>query len=70
MTFKTERGSIHCASCEDRISSALARMSGVTGVRASSRTQEIQVRFDSTQLSAAEVEAKLAEIGFPAKRAR
>lgn len=69
MTFKAEGGAIHCASCENRIATALGRIPGISGVEASAKTQEIQVRYDSAQLSPEQLEAKLTEIGFPAKRA-
>lgn len=68
LTFKTEGDTIHCSSCENRISSALGRITGIIGVQVSSKTQEIQVRFDSAQVSAADLEARLSAIGFPAKR--
>lgn len=69
VTFKVEGGAIHCESCEKRIATALGRIPGINGVEASAKTQEIQVRFDAAQFSADQVEAKLTDIGFPAKRA-
>lgn len=66
LTLKTASDTIHCATCEDRISTALGALPGITSVRASAKTQEIKVRFDSAQSSAEEISAKLTDIGFPA----
>lgn len=66
LTFKTVPGTIHCATCENRISTALGALPGVSGVQASAKTQEIKVRFDSARFSAEEISAKLTAIGFPA----
>lgn len=66
LTLKTAPDTIHCATCENRISTALGALPGITSVQASAKTQEIKVRFDSAQSSAEEIAAKLTAIGFPA----
>ena len=69
VTFKTELGVIHCDGCERRIGAALAPVPGISAVHASAKTQEIRVRLDPAQFSVEQVEAKLAAIGFPVRRA-
>jgi copper chaperone CopZ len=55
---------IHCASCEQRIGNGLRRLPGVQRVLASSQTQRVQVTFDPAQVSADQVRAKIAQLGF------
>jgi Cu+-exporting ATPase len=57
---------IHCASCEQRIGNSLRRLPGVQSVRASSKTQRVEVAIDPAQVSADQVRAKLEQLGFPA----
>ena len=58
---------IHCASCEQRIGTGLRRVPGVHTVRASSKTQRVEVAVDPTQVSAEQVRDKLEQLGFTAK---
>jgi Cu+-exporting ATPase len=58
---------IHCASCEQRIDTGLRRLPGVRTVRASSKTQRVEVAVDPTQVSAEQVRDKLEQLGFTAK---
>lgn len=55
---------IHCAGCEQRIGNALRRLPGVASVQASHRTQQISVTFDPDRVTAEQIRAKLAQIGF------
>ena len=58
---------IHCASCEQRIGNGLRRLAGVQNVRASSKTQRVEVAIDPAQVNAEQVRAKLDQLGFLAK---
>jgi Cu+-exporting ATPase len=58
---------IHCASCEQRIGNGLRRLPGVQSVRASSKTQRVEVAIDPAQVSAEQVRAKLEQLGFAAE---
>ena len=55
---------LHCPSCEQRVVTALRRLSGVQNVRASAPTQQVVVRFDPNQLRAEQVRAKLEHLGY------
>ncbi|MGQ0523100.1 MAG: heavy-metal-associated domain-containing protein [Betaproteobacteria bacterium] len=57
---------IHCEGCESRISNALRRLPGVEDVQASAETQRVKVTIDSAKVSADEVRARLALIGYHA----
>ena len=58
-----EKG-IHCASCEARIQSVLARLPGVKQVKASHRTQKVQLTLDGEQGSIREVREHLESLGY------
>ena len=60
----TGEQTIHCASCEQRIGKALRRLDGVQDVRASARTQRVEVRFDAQQVQADQLRAKLEQLGY------
>jgi Cu+-exporting ATPase len=55
---------IHCASCEQRIGNGLRRLPGVQNVRASSKTQHVQVIIDPAEVSPEQVRAKIEQLGF------
>ena len=55
---------IHCAGCEARIQSVLARMSGVHKVKADHKTQKVQLTFDSANVSVQDVKDKLEDLGY------
>jgi copper chaperone CopZ len=55
---------INCAGCEQRIDNALRRLPGVEEVHASAQTQQVRVRFDPDRLQPAQVQAKLAQLGY------
>ena len=55
---------IHCEGCEARIANALRRLPGVEEVQASAETQRVKVTIDSVKVSADEVRARLAQIGY------
>jgi len=55
---------IHCAGCEQRIASALRRLSGVQDVRASAGTQRVVVAIDAGQIAPGALRARLAELGY------
>ena len=58
---------IHCASCEQRITNALRRLLGVEDVRASHETQQVVVTFDPAQVDPEVIRTKLAQTGFEAQ---
>ena len=55
---------IHCAGCEARIQSVLARMSGIQEVKADHKTQKVSLTLDSASVSVQEVKEKLEELGY------
>ena len=55
---------LHCQSCEQRVATALRRLSGVQTVEASATTQQVIVRCDPQQVQAAQVQAKLEQLGY------
>ena len=58
---------IHCESCEQRITSALRRLLGVEDVQASHETQQVTVTFDPAQVDPEVIRTKLAQTGFAAQ---
>jgi copper chaperone len=55
---------IHCAGCEERITTALRRLPGIQDVQASHETQRVAVTFDPARVSSDEVKAKLLHLGY------
>jgi len=55
---------IHCASCENRIRTALSRLPGVLTVDPRHETNEVRIQFDAAQVSDEHLRAKLSELGF------
>lgn len=55
---------IHCAGCESRIGHALGRLPGVQDVQASAATQRVSVTIVTAQVTADEVRARLAQLGY------
>jgi copper chaperone CopZ len=55
---------IHCAGCEQRITTMLRRLPGVEQVDASHETQQVVVTFDPGQVKPDAIRAKLAQGGF------
>ena len=55
---------IHCTGCETRIQSVLARVPGVSEVKANSKTQSIQLTLDPEKVSVQEVREKLEDLGY------
>lgn len=60
----TGEETIHCASCEQRIDSALHRLPGVENVQASARTLEIKVTIDPDQMKPDDIRARLEKMGY------
>ena len=58
---------IHCEGCEERITNALRRLSGIRDVQASAGTQRVVVRFDSGHVTPDQVRAKLEGLGYRAR---
>ena len=62
-----EKG-IHCAGCEARIQSVLARVPGVEEVKASHQTQVVRLTLDPGKVSVQEVREKLEDLGYKTDR--
>ena len=58
-----EKG-IHCAGCETRIQSVLARVPGVKEVIASHKTQKVKLTLDPGKVSARDLREKLEDLGY------
>jgi copper chaperone CopZ len=58
---------MHCAGCEQRVSNALRRLTGVHEVRASAATQHVLVTIDPSQVGAEQIQTKLEQLGYRAK---
>ena len=56
--------SIHCQACEQRIGNALRRLRGVEDVKASSVTQQVQVKIETRLVSAEQVKSRLEQIAY------
>lgn len=55
---------IHCASCEQRIDTALHRLPGAQKVQASARTQDVKSTIDPEQVKPDAVRARLEKNGL------
>ena len=55
---------IHCQGCETRIQSVLARIPGVKEVKASRKTQMVELALDHEVVSVQEVKEKLEDLGY------
>ena len=55
---------IHCVGCEARIQSGLTRMPGVQEVKASHKTQQVDLTLDSASVSIQDVKDKLEDLGY------
>ncbi len=58
---------MHCAGCEQRVSTVLRRLPGVQEVQANATTQQVRVTVDPSQVGAEQVRAKLEQLGYQAK---
>jgi copper chaperone len=73
MTGATEQVSltapdISCGHCVATVQEAVGSLQGVERVAADAQTKRVEVVFDSTQTSVAEIEAALDEAGYPVAR--
>ncbi len=57
-------GEIHCASCENTITTALSQLPGVVAVVASAERNEVRVSFDDARLGEQDLGDRLGEVGF------
>lgn len=57
---------IHCEACESRIATALRHVPGVEEVQASAERQRVRVTVDPARVSADEIRARLAQLGYQA----
>ena len=58
---------MHCAGCEQRVSTVLRRLPGVQEVQANATTQQVRMTVDPSQVSAEQVRAKLEQLGYQVK---
>lgn len=66
--IRVRKGAIHCEGCEATIERFLPRVPGVQAVKASEKSQVVQVTWDPDELGNDEVRAKLDELGYPVER--
>lgn len=57
---------LHCGGCQERVERLLKGVAGVRQVRASARTQRIEVLFDTGVLKPSTVVERLGEAGYEA----
>ncbi len=62
--IKMRKGAIHCAGCEPTIERFLSRVPGVQAVKASEKTQVVNVTWDPEQATEGQLREKLVELGF------
>ena len=59
---------ISCGHCEATVKGAVGGLAGVGGVQASADTQKVEVDYDPNRVSVAQIEAALAEAGYPVQK--
>lgn len=64
ITRTFEVSEIHCASCENTITTVLTRVPGVAAVVASADRNDVRVSFDDTAVSDEELRVLLGDAGF------
>lgn len=62
-TFRTE--SFTCPSCIKKIEGTLQRKAGVTSAEVKFNASKVNVEFDETQTTAAELAHLIADLGYP-----
>lgn len=62
-----EKG-IHCAGCETRVRNVLSRTPGVKEVKASQKTQKVQLTLDPEKVSVQQIREKLQDLGYKTAR--
>jgi len=58
---------ISCGHCVATVKGAVGALDGVSRVEASEATQRVDVAFDPSRVSVAQIEAALDEAGYPVK---
>ncbi len=56
---------ISCAHCVKTIEEEVGALAGVSDVEANEATRQVKVHFDPSRVSLAQIEAALAEAGYP-----
>jgi len=59
---------ISCGHCVQTVETSLGQVEGVSSVKASADTKQIDLEFDPSKVSLDQVTAVLAEAGYPAQR--
>jgi len=59
---------ISCEHCVATINTAVGGMDGVSKVATSDQTKQVQVEFDPTRVSLAQIEATLDDEGYPVQK--
>lgn len=57
-------GGMDCGGCDTSIQNALARLDGVKGSKASHQAGEVEVTFDSSLVSEAELAGAIEDAGY------
>ncbi|MEE9198547.1 MAG: heavy metal-associated domain-containing protein [Dehalococcoidia bacterium] len=55
---------IHCGGCEARIRSVLSRVPGVEQVKASQKTQKVELALDPEVVSVQDIKERLEDLGY------
>ena len=59
---------ISCGHCEATVKETVGGLAGVGSVQASADTQKVEIDFDPNRVSQAQIEAALAEAGYPVQK--
>ena len=57
-----------CGHCEATIKEAVTALPGVAGVEADAATKRVDIDFDPSRVSLAQIEAALDEAGYPVQK--
>lgn len=63
--IRVRKGAIHCEGCEATIERNLSGIPGVQVVKASEADQVVRISWDPSEVAAADLKAKLADLGYP-----
>ena len=59
---------ISCGHCVATVKNAVGALDGVASVAADESTKQIEISFDPNQVSLAQIEAALDDVGYPVKK--
>lgn len=53
-----------CGGCENAVVRSVTRLEGVTGAKATHEDSHVSVTFDPAKVSAADIKARIADLGY------